>query len=79
MWSRDVLKARKIVPKIRVGVVGINDWHAFRYDGLFGGYKQSGNGREHGIEVFNEYTEAKHIAMTLVNQREYRQNIKLLF
>lgn len=34
---------------------------------------------EHGMEVFNEYTEAKHIAMTLVNQREYRQNIKLLF
>ena len=32
LWSRDVLKAQKI----RAGVVWINDWHTFRYDGPFG-------------------------------------------
>ena len=39
----------------------INDWHLLNPQAPFGGYKQSGLGREHGIYGLKEYTEIKHI------------------
>lgn len=79
VWSRDVINAEKIARQLQAGVIWINDWHTFRFDSPFGGYKQSGNGRENGIEVFNEYTEVKTVISSLVSQRESRMNFSMLF
>ena len=79
VWSRDVTKANEIATKLKAGTVWINDWHVFRTDAPFGGYKQSGLGRELGSQVFNEYTELKNICTSLVNENKHRAALGLIF
>ena len=79
VWSRDVNKANEIATKIKAGTVWINDWHVFRNDAPFGGYKQSGIGRELGIQVFNEYTELKNITTSLTAENHQRPALGLIF
>ncbi|MGH3676401.1 MAG: aldehyde dehydrogenase family protein [Mycobacterium sp.] len=55
--SGDLEKARAVARRIRAGSVAIN--HAFDLNSAFGGYKQSGNGREWSEFGFNEYLETK--------------------
>jgi aldehyde dehydrogenase (NAD+) len=54
-------RAMGIARRIRTGTVGVNGGQWFGPDSPFGGYKLSGNGREHGIEGFAEYLETKTI------------------
>jgi aldehyde dehydrogenase (NAD+) len=61
VWSRDTRGAIEIAKQLRTGTVWINDWHLLNAQAPFGGYKQSGVGREHGIYGLKEYTEVKHI------------------
>ncbi|MFN2582871.1 MAG: aldehyde dehydrogenase, partial [Candidatus Dormibacteria bacterium] len=61
VWSRDTRGAIEIAKQLRAGTVWINDWHLLSPLAPFGGYKQSGVGREHGIHGLKEYTEVKHI------------------
>ena len=61
VWSRDTRGAIEIAKQLRTGTVWINDWHLLNPLAPFGGYKQSGIGREHGREGLLEYTEVKHI------------------
>lgn len=61
VWSRDDARALKIASAMRTGTVWINDYHLMNDRAPFGGYKQSGIGREFGIDGIKEYTEAKHI------------------
>jgi len=61
VWSRDTRGAIEIAKNLRTGTVWINDWHLLNPQAPFGGYKQSGIGREHGIYGLKEYTEVKHI------------------
>jgi aldehyde dehydrogenase (NAD+) len=50
---------------MRTGTVWINDYHMINPRFPFGGYKQSGVGREHGEIGYNEYREIKHIHVDL--------------
>lgn len=59
VWSEDLDRAREIAAGMRTGTVWINDWHLLSERMPFGGYKQSGIGREFGEEGLNEYTEVK--------------------
>jgi aldehyde dehydrogenase (NAD+) len=61
VWSRDTRAAIEIAKQLRTGTVWINDWHLLNPLAPFGGYKQSGIGREHGREGLLEYTQVKHI------------------
>ncbi len=61
VWSKDDERALHIAEKLRTGTVWINDYHLMSDRAPFGGYKQSGIGREFGIDGLKEYTEAKHI------------------
>ena len=61
IWSRDTRGAIEMARQLRTGTVWINDWHLLNPLAPFGGYKQSGNGRELGTYGLREYTEAKHI------------------
>jgi aldehyde dehydrogenase (NAD+) len=57
IWSTDLAAAQRMARRLRAGSVWINDWHVLRPDLPFGGYKQSGVGREFaraGLEAFVE-------------------------
>ncbi|MBE7483384.1 MAG: aldehyde dehydrogenase family protein [Polyangiaceae bacterium] len=61
VWSRDLGRAERIARELRTGTVWINDWHVFHEHAPFGGYKESGVGREMGHHGLAEYTEVKHV------------------
>jgi len=61
VWSRDIARAEKVASRIRTGTMWINDFHVFSDMCPFGGYKQSGVGRELGHHGLEEYTEVKHV------------------
>ncbi|MFO7263282.1 MAG: aldehyde dehydrogenase family protein [Bacillota bacterium] len=79
IWTRDEEKALAIARKIRAGTVWINDWHRLRSDGPFGGYKQSGLGRELGKYALDEYSEIKHVHITNEPQLAKRIWYRALF
>jgi aldehyde dehydrogenase (NAD+) len=62
VWSADRDRAIAVSNRIRTGTVGINGGLWFSPDMPFGGYKQSGVGRESGVAGFEEYLETKSIA-----------------
>jgi aldehyde dehydrogenase (NAD+) len=66
VFSADPERAANITGRLRVGTVNVNGGVWYSADAPFGGYKQSGNGREMGLLGFEEYLEAKLIA-TAVN------------
>lgn len=61
IFSNDIGKAERIASKLRLGTVWINDFHPYFAQAPWGGYKQSGFGRELGKIGLEEYTETKHI------------------
>ena len=61
VWSKDVVRARVFANKIEAGTVWINDHHLINTRFPFGGYKQSGIGRELGPYGLGEYQQLKHI------------------
>ena len=66
VFSADPERADRVAARLRVGTVNINGGIWYSGDMPFGGYKQSGIGREMGLAGFEEYTEIKAIA-TAVN------------
>jgi len=62
VWTKDLEKANKVARRLRCGTVWVNTYGAFLNEVPFGGYKQSGFGRELGLTGFWEYTQIKHIA-----------------
>lgn len=70
VWSRDMQKAWRVARQIRTGTVWINEYHMLNVQAPFGGYKESGMGREFGDEGLEAYTETKTIYMDLVGKRE---------
>ena len=65
VWTRDISKANKLAKRIRAGTVWINCHNVFDASLPFGGYKESGWGREMGEFVLNNYTEVKAITTAL--------------
>ena len=65
VWTRDISKAHRIAEKLRAGTVWINCYNVFDAALPFGGYKQSGWGREMGHEVLEMYTEVKAICAAI--------------
>src|SRR5436309_7023401 len=63
VWSRDVPRALEVAKRLRTGTVWINDYHLISAAAPFGGYKQSGVGRELGSWRLNEYLQAKYIRL----------------
>jgi aldehyde dehydrogenase (NAD+) len=60
--SVDLERAKAVAARIRSGTVGVNGGLWFGADAPFGGYKQSGIGREMGVAGFEEYLEIKTVA-----------------
>jgi betaine-aldehyde dehydrogenase len=61
VWTKDIAKAERCVAKMRMGTVWINEFNVYFPHAPWGGYKQSGIGRELGKIGLEEYQETKHI------------------
>lgn len=65
VWTTDGNKAERVASQLRMGTVWVNDFHPYFAQAPWGGYKQSGIGRELGKQGLEEYTETKHIYKNL--------------
>ncbi len=61
VWTRDNSRAQRVARRLRHGTVWINEYNRYLPQAEWGGFKQSGLGRELGLEGLDEYREAKHI------------------
>lgn len=61
VWTQNIKRAHAMASKLRAGTVWVNTYRKTNYASPFGGYKQSGIGRENGVEAMKEYTEVKSI------------------
>ncbi len=61
VWTSDAGRAQRVAGRLRMGTVWINDYHPYVAQAEWGGYKQSGIGRELGRAGLEEYRETKHV------------------
>ncbi|MBI3144130.1 MAG: aldehyde dehydrogenase [Pseudogulbenkiania sp.] len=61
VWTQDMGRAFRMAERIQAGTVWINTYRAVSYMSPFGGYKDSGIGRENGIDAVNEYLQRKSV------------------
>ena len=61
VWTSNGGKAERVAARMRMGTVWINDYHPYVPQAEWGGYKQSGIGRELGAAGLDEYRETKHV------------------
>jgi betaine-aldehyde dehydrogenase len=61
VWTQDAGRAQRVAGRLRMGTVWINDYHPYVPQAEWGGYKQSGTGRELGQAGLDEYRETKHV------------------
>jgi acyl-CoA reductase-like NAD-dependent aldehyde dehydrogenase len=72
VWSQDPDRCLDTAKRLRAGTVWINDFHLINCVAPFGGYKQSGIGREMAGYGLNEYTEVKHVHWDLGTPKEQK-------
>ncbi|MEU9330836.1 aldehyde dehydrogenase family protein [Streptomyces canus] len=65
LWTRDVSRALRVADRLEAGQVYVNTWLAGGIETPFGGYKQSGYGREKGVEALHHYTQLKTVTVAL--------------
>jgi phenylacetaldehyde dehydrogenase len=65
IWTSDVSKAHRMAAQLRAGTVWVNCYNIFDASLPFGGYKESGWGREMGHEVLNNYLETKAVCIQI--------------
>ena len=61
VWTRDVQRVHRMVPRLQAGTVWVNSYRTLNYDVPFGGYKMSGHGRENGLEGLRGYLHTKSV------------------
>ena len=65
VWTENVKTAHYVASKVRAGTVWVNCYNVFDAASPFGGFKQSGLGREMGSYALNNYTEVKSVWLNL--------------
>jgi len=64
VWTRDVYRGIRVLKQIRAGILWLNTYHPTYNEAPWGGYKQSGFGRELGIETLDLYLENKSVLVS---------------
>ena len=67
IWTNDIKRAHRVAREIKAGTIWINTYRAISYASPFGGYKQSGYGREMGMEAVREFTQVKSVWVDLAD------------
>ena len=65
LWTRDVKKAHHVAARLQAGTVWVNTYNVYDTAAPFGGYKQSGFGREMGMHALDHYTQTKTVWVDL--------------
>ena len=65
VFTKDFSRAHRVANQIQAGIVWINDYNITPAEVPFGGYKQSGVGRENGLQAIEHYTQVKTIYANL--------------
>jgi aldehyde dehydrogenase (NAD+) len=68
VWTQNVHRAHRVAHQLRAGTVWINAYRVVSYATPFGGYKESGIGRENGMDSIRAYTETKSVYVELTGQ-----------
>jgi phenylacetaldehyde dehydrogenase len=63
IWTNDVARAHRVASKLMFGILWINDHHRLDPASPWGGFKQSGIGRETGTESFDQFTEPRAVTV----------------
>ena len=65
IWTRDVARAHRLAEGLEAGVVWVNCYNIFDPAVPFGGYKESGWGRESGQEAIDNYLQTKSVVVSI--------------
>jgi len=68
VWTKDVTRAMRVIKALRAGITWVNTYHPTYSEAPWGGYKQSGIGRELGTFGLDEYQEVKQINIDLTGR-----------
>ena len=71
VWTESVGRAHRLVGRLRAGSVWVNSYRVLGHGLPFGGYKQSGLGRELGIDALQGYTEVKSVWIDTGNKVQF--------
>lgn len=63
VWTKDKARSERVSRKLQAGIVWVNTYGGFYNEATFGGYKQSGFGRELGLHGVLEYMQSKHVCV----------------
>jgi aldehyde dehydrogenase (NAD+) len=78
VWCRDLERAERLASRIEAGTIWINDHHLINPEYPFGGYKQSGIGRELGKYGYDEYRQIKHVHVDQAGEKSKHIHFGLL-
>ncbi|MDX6672284.1 MAG: hypothetical protein QOI91_2647 [Solirubrobacteraceae bacterium] len=68
LWTRDVSRAHRVAGRLEAGTVWVNMYRAMAPQSPFGGYKESGVGRQNGIDAIREYVQTKSVWVELSDE-----------
>ena len=64
-WSQNISRALRVADRIDAGQIFVNVWNTMSVQTPFGGYKNSGYGREKGIEAIHHYSHLKTVTVKI--------------
>jgi acyl-CoA reductase-like NAD-dependent aldehyde dehydrogenase len=65
VWTRDVARAHRVASKLEHGIVWVNDHHRLDPSSPWGGVRDSGHGREGGVEAFDDFTHVRAVTVRI--------------
>ncbi len=71
VWTTDIKKGLRMARRLKLGTVWVNNYSLLRVEAPFGGYRQSGMGRELGVEALFDYTQVKNVYVELEDEILY--------